>query len=124
VSTGATWQPAQWAREHTKHHPRYYENWAVSIRRTAGREGNARYSPQLTLADIERIEMEAVSGMGIEILPPRRRLERVFWRRLLDEVGASKGERTDLIYVIYNQSGAVHGYSITESELGLAGAIL
>jgi len=85
----------------------------------------------LARADIEQIEMDTVRrivegevvipGSGVEVTPPPRRNERVFWRRLDFIVGASVGRETSCIYVIYNQTGTVHGYPITEDELRRAG---
>jgi hypothetical protein len=62
-----------------------------------------------------------IPGQGFEITPPPRRNERIFWRRLDFVVGASDGKETRCLYVIYHQTGTVHGYPITEGELRKAG---
>lgn len=58
-----------------------------------------------------------------EIRPSPRRNERIFLARMDRIVGASQGEDTNLIYVIYNQSGPVHGYPISEAEAKRLGAL-
>lgn len=124
-STETPWQPPRWESRYKKHHPLFHEDWKITVQNTRGRDGNARYSPHLSLEDIERIEMETVDPrlcLGREILPPPKRCEKVYWRRLPFVVGASKGETTNFIYVIHHQSGSVHGYPITERELRAAGA--
>ncbi len=67
---------------------------------------------------------EGTEPSGHEMTPSPRRNERVFWMRMPEIIGASQGEETDLIYVIYNRSGTVHGYPITETELRRAGVKL
>jgi hypothetical protein len=97
------------------------------VRRTGGKDENSRYHPRLSLADIERMELETVNaalGFGHEIAPAPRRNERVFWRRFPDVIGASKGREANYIYVIYNRSGVVHGYPVGEDELRRAGVEL
>jgi hypothetical protein len=67
---------------------------------------------------VRRIELESVSGRGNEILPRKGANERHFWRKMAHDVGASKGQRTSFIYVIFHFSGgAVHGYPVTEAWL-------
>lgn len=58
-----------------------------------------------------------------EIQPSPRRNERIFLARIDQIVGASQGEETSLIYVLYNRSGPVHGYPISETEAARLGAI-
>jgi hypothetical protein len=36
---------------------------------------------------------------------------------MTEDIGASKGERTRFVYVVYHLGGAVHGYPITAAML-------
>lgn len=135
MSTDASqWLPPRWAsRDYGKHLPRYGEDWVKTKRTTIGPRGVARYHPSLTHADIERLEMSLVGGLpdglapGVravrEIQPSPRRNERIFLARIDRIAGACQGEDTSLIYVIYNRSGPVHGYPISETEAARLGAI-
>jgi hypothetical protein len=77
---------------------------------------------QIELETIEnalgRGEVQSAAENGLEILPRKNpNHERHFWRRLPQPIGASKGEQTEYIYVLYHISGAVHGYPLTRELL-------
>lgn len=85
------------------------------------------YHPNMTRAMIERLEMDCVSGKGLEILPHPKPNVRMFWMDVLGlgfPVGASGGQETNLIYVEYNSSGPVHGRPMTPEQLRFKGAAL
>jgi hypothetical protein len=118
-------RPPSWEADYDKHYPDYSVSWKQILRTTRGLEGVARYHPSLSLADIERTEIETVSlGLGVEIVEKQQPHKRVFWRRMAATVGASNGRETDLIYVEYGRQGNVHGRPITEAELRRKGVKL
>lgn len=110
------WLPPRWAAN-PKHLPAYNEDWDSVVRKTGQRRGIARYSPALTAAQIENMEMDCVRApLGTELPRPKDHV-RAFFQEFDFEVGASQGQRTNFIYVEYHTSGVVHGYPITETEL-------
>ena len=121
-------RPPSWARDYDKHHPLYSENWNDVVRGTAG-EGAARYHPSLTLAEIERMEIDVIAGanqqdQGQEIPDKCTLTKRVYWKCMNRIVGASRGKQTEYIFVEYAQSGDVHGRPIDEPQLKRKGAKL
>lgn len=113
--TDDEWPDPDWQYVH-KHHSLPKESWAEVIASTRGKDDNSRY--KIGQLDVQRIELEAVTGHGIEILPRKGTHERHFWRRMAHDIGANKGHRTRYLYVIYHYSGgAVHGYPVTEAWL-------
>jgi hypothetical protein len=87
--------------------------------------GRAQFDPNLTDADLERLQLECVrSGMELAAANEQAGLilfdrchVRGFYRRFTNVIGASGGEFTYLMYVEYHNSGNVHGRPIIESEL-------
>jgi hypothetical protein len=118
---GLPWQEPYWASDRPKHWPPKEDLWPTIITETGSKGSPARYSPELTVADIERIEMECVEGVGVEFDSPRPHV-RHFFREIDFEVGASNGRLVRFVYVEYHQSGAVHGGPISIEELRKKGA--
>ena len=131
-SDSAGWMPPKRVgKGYPKHLPRHGEDWAKTVRGTQGPGKPARYHPDLADAEIERLEMSAFTPAQIdsnddleirELTPSPRRNERIFVVTAARVIGASQGRETNLVYVIYNQSGPVHGYPVLASELPKAGA--
>jgi hypothetical protein len=128
--TNEEWPPPRWVFVH-KHHSLPRESLNDIIASTTARGSDSRYT--IGRDEVQRIELETVAGndddvapRGTEILPRKRPNERHFWRRLPFVIGASEGQRTNYIYVVYNFSGgAVHGYQVTEEHLrGIEGISL
>jgi hypothetical protein len=99
------------------------------LRKTGDPEEPARYHPNLSTADIERMEMDCVAGQkpedrGQEIIKKRKPNKRVYWKHIGRVIGASKGEQTEYIFVEYGISGNVHGRPMTVRELRGKGAEL
>ena len=111
------------SRKHRRTGGRCLRLWERSIiaAQTGDADEPAVYDPRLTADAIRDMEMECVSGLGIELprtIPHVRRFYRVFdWI-----VGASDGKKTDCIFVQYNSDGAVHGYPATREYLRGKGA--
>jgi hypothetical protein len=118
------WPDPQWVYVHKHHRPPGVGEAAI-LASTAKKD-----SPSVYLIDrniVRRVELETVDGfnrpdnantVGHEILPRKGSQERHFWRELPDNIGASKGQRTKFIYVLYHFSGgAVHGYPVTREYL-------
>lgn len=124
-----SFRPPWWARDYDKHHPLYAEERTGVVNGTGAEEGVARYHPDLSVAEIERIEMGVVAGpdeadRGEEIVGKRRPTKRIYWKKMRRIMGASQGKETQYIYVEYGNLGNVHGRPITPSELRAKGAKL
>jgi hypothetical protein len=115
-----------WASDYTKHHPpRPSESWDDVVRETGRHEGIARYHPDLSLVEIERMEIDTVTeamGLGHEIESKRKHNKRVYWRRMDRIIGASNGQETQYLYVEYGITGNVHGRPMTVEQLKSKGA--
>lgn len=115
------WGPPRWWYI-SRHHSRANETWEQLLNQSRGREGNGIY--RINRDEVRQAELEtignlnqSVAPLGHEIRPRKASHERHFWREFVVDIGASKGERTRYIYVLYHLSGAVHGYPITETLL-------
>lgn len=125
------WQPPPgwsfpvWQEAYNKHHPEYNRAWDATVRSTSISPPTAKYNVRLTLEQIRDLEMDCVTGQGIEIQPQGKPHVRVFWREVNEvhfSVGASSGSETTCIYVEYHNCGAVHGRPMTLAELKRKGA--
>jgi hypothetical protein len=98
-------------------------DWTLEriMENSKGREGDAWYHPQLPIVEIRQIEMGTLRDM-YEIEGKRKNHQRVYCRGLGREIGVSKGQLTEYVYVFYSQSGGVHGLPITLDELKRKGA--
>ena len=112
-------------RKHRKRGPRYIKQWDRSLIVAFTADGRESiYNPELTLDQIERLEMSTVQGdAGGELILQICHV-RKFWRRLAEDIGASQGKKTNYVLVQYNNNGSVHGYPVTESYLRQRGAQL
>jgi hypothetical protein len=112
------WQPPQWDRvSNQKHRTASKRNWERSTTRawTGEKNETAQFDPNLTDGQIERMEIEATTGEGIQIQD--RCHKRTFYRRINQIIGASAGEHTVYIFVEYHNTGAVHGRPMTWNEI-------
>jgi hypothetical protein len=92
--------------------------WSRSISRafSAKKRSASQYDPNLTRDEVRDIEMNCALGNHGECLGESAHLRGyVFDAR--KTIGVSRGTFTDLVYVTWHCSGAVHGYPITSSEL-------
>ena len=120
----AGFRPPRWLGKGDRRHiPE--PTWTLAKVRdlSEGKEGNAWYDPQLSIAEIERIEMDSVRET-CEIEKKRKPHQRVYFRHLGRVIGVSKGKTTEYVYVFYNREGGVHGFPITLQELRNKGAPL
>lgn len=121
------WKPPRWVF-YKKHCPaRIKDENAARIRSSRSGEGKATYL--IPREQIEILELRAVGpspdGVGPNEILPRKTLHtRHFWLDAGHVIGASDGELTSFIYVIYGSSGEVHGYPITAQELKRKGVEL
>ncbi|MBW3541557.1 MAG: hypothetical protein KY476_14915 [Planctomycetes bacterium] len=117
------WRDPYWVADRPKHWPPRPELWREIIQRTGDKGVPARYSPDLSLTEIEQMEMACVLGAGIEFDSPEAHV-RYFFQEFENSIGASAGSLVEHIYVEYHQSGPVHGRPISIEELRRKGADL
>ena len=101
----AGFRPPRWLQKNErKHIPEHNWTWAQVIELSEGKEGDAWYHPELSHDEIRQIEMGALRD-DFEIRAKRKPHQRVYWRRYLRVIGASKGQETEYVYVFYVNEG-------------------
>lgn len=113
-----SWAEPVWdSRSYRKHLKSTKKQWERSITRALTKEKGepAQYDPNLTEDEVRTMEISCVKGEGT--LVRDRPHKRSYYRHVGRRIGASSGEFTEYIYVEYHNSGSVHGYPITWSEL-------
>ncbi len=129
----AQFTPPWWdevaSRKHRRTGTRGEKMWDSSILTSQTKDGCAPavYDPRIQRDEIGRMEMECVAqgieGVpGITELPQKLPHVRKFYRVLDRIIGASKGEKTNCILVLYQKTGSVHGYPVTPEYLKSKGA--
>jgi hypothetical protein len=102
-------------RNHLKATAREWER-SIARARTGVPGEKSQYDPNLTTAQIERMEMDCVSGHAGTFIRESGHL-RMYWRKMPDTIGASSNQFTDYLYVQWHCGGSVHGYPLTKKEL-------
>ena len=123
------WWDENVSRKHRITGARSEQMWDSSIltSKTKDRYAPAVYDPRIQQHEIRLMEMECVAqgiagAPGIIELPRKLPHVRKFCRVLDRIIGASNGEKTSCILVLYQQTGSVHGYPVTLEYLKSKGA--
>ncbi len=96
--------------------------WDRSIARqfSARPRSAAQYNPRILKEEIESLDLACVSGRigaSLEELTHQRTFYYEYGGT--QPIGLSNGEFTKYVYVIWQSSGSVHGYPITQRELDI-----
>ena len=97
--------------EINKHHPQPSRTWEEIVASTASGRRIAKYRPGV---QIEELEMSYHRDGHLLF---RKQTESCYYVIRGDVIGASQGEETGITLIKRRQSGAVHGYPITQREL-------
>jgi hypothetical protein len=119
------WNGPVWDRiSNRKHKTSSKRNWERSNTKawTAGKNEAAQFDPNIPEEDLSKWLIESVNAdpnSNFHFGTPIRSVchKRTFYRKMGGTVGACNGEFTEYIYVEYHNSGLVHGWPISESEL-------
>jgi hypothetical protein len=124
----AEWAEPNWdSLSYAKHTRQTKRKWERSFARaeSEGKKSRATYNPNLPRELVQRLEMECAEGTA-GVLIRETKNQRQYYRDCTNEIsgvgeenaiGASSGEFTNYIFVVYHISGSVHGYPITEDDL-------
>ena len=111
------WSDRVWdTLSYRKHLRATKKAWERSIARamTTGRGGVAQYDPNLTPDEIREIELATIAP---ENMITETHHLRTYFRQVGRTIGASNGEFTDFVFVIWQISNSVHGFPISKDEL-------
>ena len=114
------WQLPRWVTR-DKHHARGVISEEEAMKRSDGRDGEATYL--ISRAEAKILELSAIQNPfpdlpnPNEIEPRKTNMVRHFWVSADRTIGASRGELTRFVYVVYSISGEFHGYPVTSDEL-------
>jgi hypothetical protein len=119
------WREPYWDKlSNRKHRRENLTNWQRSITRTLTSlpDEASQFDPNITDEDLARMLIESVNAdpdSSLHLGTPIRSVchKRTFYREMSAVIGACNGEMTPYLYVEYHNSGLVHGWPISESEL-------
>ena len=95
------------------------KKWGRSLLAAETFKRKSKYDPHLEQDEIRRFEMACVldeASRDGELLPTECNV-RKFYRRFQSFIGASNGQKTEYIMVIYQANGTVHGFPVTKQYL-------